>query len=112
MSCAAISWHALSRPTTRPAAGTANLVLAMNEPGDSTLAATADPQPEAEPPERLTISVVAEAGDWSSFPAVERRIAEAAGALARHRRCRRALGAQATVVLADDALVQSLNATY
>jgi probable rRNA maturation factor len=85
----------------------------MNEPGDTTLApAAADPQPDAEPRERLSVTTVAEAGGWSAFPDAESGIIAAAAALARHPRCRRAQGAEVTIVLADDALVRTLNAAY
>lgn len=85
----------------------------MNDPGDSTLAALASDSPiNSEPPERLTVVVIDEAGDWSAFAASERAIEEAATALANHPRCRSARGAEATVVLGDDALVRALNKTY
>jgi probable rRNA maturation factor len=85
----------------------------MNDPGDSTLQSAADDSAaDSEPPEPLAISIVAEAGDWSAFPSAEARIAEAARAVAYHPRCVGAQGAAATVVLGDDALVRSLNATY
>jgi len=85
----------------------------MTDPGDSTLSpAAADPPVDPEPPERLSINIVAEAGDWSAFVAAETRIVEAAAAVARHPQWPGAGGAEATVVLADDALVRSLNATY
>jgi probable rRNA maturation factor len=85
----------------------------MNDPGDSTLQSAADDSAtDPEPPERLAISIVTEGGDWSAFPSAEARIVEAARALACHPRCVGARGAAATVVLADDALVRSLNATY
>jgi probable rRNA maturation factor len=85
----------------------------MNDPGDSTLTPAAIDSPvDAEPPERLFVAVVAEAGDWSAFVAAEASIAKAASALVGHPRCRGACGREATVVLGDDALVRSLNATY
>lgn len=86
----------------------------MNDPGDSTptASAAADAPAEAEPPERLLVTTVAEAGDWSRFPACAEAIAAAAAALERHPCCRRAIGAEAGVVLGDDALLRSLNATY
>ena len=85
----------------------------MNEPGDSALqSAATDSAADSEPPERLAIAIVAEAGDWSSFPSLEARIMEAASALSMHPRCKRARGAEATIVLADDELVRGLNATY
>ena len=85
----------------------------MNDPGDSTLAASAsDPSADSEPPERLSIVIVNEAGDWSAFAARERAIESAAAALADHPRCGPARGAEASVVLGDDALVRTLNRTY
>jgi len=72
-----------------------------------------EPAPEEpEPPERLCVTVLEEAGDWSRFESREQTIRKAAAALARHRGCRQARGAEACVVLADDALVQSLNRQY
>jgi probable rRNA maturation factor len=85
----------------------------MDDPGDSTpAAAAADSPADAEPPERLSITIVEEAGNWSRFPACVDAVASAAAALDRHPRCRRATGAEASVVLGDDALLRSLNATY
>ena len=85
----------------------------MNDPGDSTFAALAADGPvDLEPPERLSIAIIAQAGDWSGFPAHDEAIGTAAAALARHPLCRRARGGEASVVLGDDALVRSLNATY
>lgn len=85
----------------------------MNDPGDSTLTASAEDSPAgSEPPERLSIIIVYEAGDWSAFAASERAIETAAAALAGHSRCGRARGAEASVVLGDDALVRALNHTY
>jgi probable rRNA maturation factor len=86
----------------------------MNDPGDSPPSLpSAEPAPaEPEPPDRLNVSVVDEAGDWSAFAAREEAIQAAGVALATHPRCGRARGADACVVLADDALVRSLNGTY
>lgn len=85
----------------------------MNDPGDSTPASSlAEPAAEPEPPERLSITIVEEGGDWSAFPSCEDAISEAAAALCRHPHCQRACGAEATVVLGDDALLRSLNRTY
>jgi probable rRNA maturation factor len=85
----------------------------MNDPGDSTpsVPSSAEPAPaEPEPPERLAIAIVDEAGDWGAFPARDDRVRAAAAAVAR--RCPDAQGAEACVVLADDALVRTLNRTY
>jgi probable rRNA maturation factor len=85
----------------------------MNDQGDSSLAASAnEPTNDSEPPERLSIVVVNQAGNWSAFGDPERAIAESANALAAHARCRRARGAEASVVLSDDSLVRNLNNTY
>lgn len=85
----------------------------MNDQGDSSVAASADePTTDTEPPERLSIVVVNQAGDWSAFRDPERAIAASANALAAHARCRRARGAEASVVLSGDALVRNLNSTY
>jgi probable rRNA maturation factor len=85
----------------------------MNDPGDSTRSiSSTDDGLEAEPPERLSLDVLTEAGDWTAFAPVERAIQQVAMALSRHARTRTVLGAEATIVLADDALVQQLNSSY
>jgi probable rRNA maturation factor len=58
------------------------------------------------------LTILAKAGDWSTFTDREAAIRAAAEALAAHPRCGSSLGAEACVVLADDALVQSLNRSY
>jgi probable rRNA maturation factor len=86
----------------------------MTPPGDSSPSpssvesATADP----EPPERLALTILSEAGDWSAFANREEAVRTAAHALAAHPRCESARGAEACVVLANDALVRSLNRSY
>lgn len=86
----------------------------MNDPGDSTPSSspTDSRAAEAEPPERLAIALLEESGDWSAVASREAAIAAAAAAVAGHPRCRRARGAEACVVLADDALLRSLNRRY
>ncbi|MBO0765758.1 MAG: rRNA maturation RNase YbeY [Hyphomicrobiaceae bacterium] len=86
----------------------------MTVPGDSSPSTSpVEPAPaEPEPPERLSVTILEEAGDWSQFGACEEAIAGAAAAVARDRRCARARGAEACVVLADDALQRSLNHAY
>jgi probable rRNA maturation factor len=86
----------------------------MNDPGDSTPSASSvEPAPaEPEPPERLSVTIFDEAGDWSHFASREEAIRAAAAALAANPRCEGAQGAEACVVLADDALLKSLNRTY
>ncbi len=87
----------------------------MHDPGDSTPSSTVSAEPPAaedEPPQRLSLTVLDEAGDWSAIPSREAAVAEAGAALVRHPRCADARGAEACVVLADDALLRSLNRSY
>jgi probable rRNA maturation factor len=87
----------------------------MNDPGDSTPSATVSADSsgaEAEPQQRLSVTVLEAAGDWSAIFSCTAAVAEAAAALARHPRCGAARGAETCVVLADDALVRSLNRDY
>jgi probable rRNA maturation factor len=87
----------------------------MHDPGDSTPISTASADAEAteaEPPERLSLTVLTEGGDWSEIASHEQAIAEAAAAVARHPRCASVRGAEACIVLADDALLRSLNRSY
>jgi probable rRNA maturation factor len=86
----------------------------MTIPGDNSPSLSfVEPAPaEPEPPERLSITILDEGGDWSAFAAREAAIEAAASAVARHPTCTQARGAEACVVLADDALVRSLNRTY
>jgi probable rRNA maturation factor len=85
----------------------------MHAPGGSPASPLAADEPtDAEPPERLTVAIVEEGGDWSAFGAVARPIGQAAAALAQRtepslrRRC------EASVVLGNDALVRRLNLAY
>lgn len=86
----------------------------MHRPSDDgpSLFAASEVTEDLEPPERLSVSLVAEAGDWSALGSPEEAVAEAAAALARHSRCGHACGCEANVVLADDALLHSLNRQY
>jgi probable rRNA maturation factor len=86
----------------------------MTAPGDSSPSATSiEPAPaDAEPPERLSLAIVEEGGDWSALASREEAIRAAAAALAAHPSCAAARGAEACIVLADDRLVQSLNRAY
>jgi probable rRNA maturation factor len=86
----------------------------MNDPGDSSPSiAAVEPVPEEpEPPEGLSVSILDEAGDWGAFASRQQAILEAAEAVAGHPGCTRAHGAETCVVLADDALVRSLNREY
>lgn len=84
----------------------------MNESGDST--ATSDIEAEAEPetPDRLTLAIVREGGDWLGMEALETAIQDCASALSAHPACSRARGAEAGVALASDAFIRRLNASY
>lgn len=86
----------------------------MSVPGDSSthLSSPADASADAEPPERLVLTIVEEDGDWSGFGPLEEAIQQAATALARHQHLERAQGRQASVVLGSDTLVRRLNRTY
>jgi probable rRNA maturation factor len=85
----------------------------MSTPGDSTACALdSEPAPEPEPSGGLRISIVKEQADWSGFDRPEQAIEAAAAALASHAQGARARGTEAGVVLADDAMVRQLNASY
>jgi probable rRNA maturation factor len=86
----------------------------MNDPGDSSpsISAVEPVSEEPEPPERLWVTVIDEAGDWGAFAFREEAVLKAAAALASHPGCTQARGAGVCVVLADDALVRSLNREY
>ncbi|HZC79683.1 MAG TPA: rRNA maturation RNase YbeY, partial [Ktedonobacterales bacterium] len=63
-------------------------------------------------PGRLSVTLVEEDGDWSSFGALNEAIRQAAAALAGHGRVSVVSGSEASVVLGSDALVRRLNRTY
>jgi probable rRNA maturation factor len=85
----------------------------MCAPADSPPAALpADISAEPEPPQRLSVTVVEEDGDWSGFGPTEETICQAAAALARHSQIPIDQGSEASIVLASDALVRRLNRTY
>jgi len=90
----------------------------MTVPGDrSPSASSVEPAPtEPEPPERcaaaLSIAILDQGGDWSQLARRDEAIARAAAAVADAPDCARARGAEACVVLADDALLRSLNHAY
>jgi probable rRNA maturation factor len=86
----------------------------MNDPGESSPSMSAvEPAPDdPEPSGRLAVTILDEAGDWRAFASREDAILRAAAALVRHSACAAARGAEACVVLADDATVRSLNRDY
>jgi probable rRNA maturation factor len=86
----------------------------MHDQGDSSPSPSPiEPAPaDPEPPGQLALILLDKGGNWSAFPDREEAIQAAARALAAHPRCADAHEAEACVVLADDALVQSLNRDY
>jgi probable rRNA maturation factor len=76
------------------------------------LESSADEAAEPEPPERLAVTVVEEGGDWSGFGPLEPAIQDAVAALARHPRLPLPEASEASIVLADDAMVRKLNLSY
>jgi probable rRNA maturation factor len=86
----------------------------MNDPGESSPSMSAvEPAPEdPEPSGRLAVTILDEAGDWGAFASREEAILRVAAALVRHPACAAVHGAEACVVLANDAMVRSLNRDY
>jgi probable rRNA maturation factor len=84
----------------------------MNESGDSVTVSDTAVEPDPEPPNSLSLSIVREDGDWPDGEGLEAAIHRAAAALARHDAGTRARGAEAGVALASDAFIQRLNAAY
>jgi probable rRNA maturation factor len=86
----------------------------MNDLGESSPSISAvEPAPEdPEPSGWLAVTILDEAGDWGAFAPREEAISRVAAALASHPACTAARGAEACVVLADDAMVRSLNRDY
>ena len=73
---------------------------------------TEPPSEDPEPPDRLTVALVREDGDWNGFGPIEKAVAQAANALADNPRVELPWGSQAALVLGNDALVRRLNCTY
>jgi len=85
----------------------------MNATADSVPSlATCETSEDLEPPERFTVSLVEQAGDWTWLASPEDAVAEIATALARHPSCAAARGCEASVVLGDDTLLRALNRDY
>jgi probable rRNA maturation factor len=74
--------------------------------------APSGPSEEGEPPERFTVSLVEEAGDWSAFASCPDMVAKLAIALEKHPSCAGVRGREASVVLGNDALLRALNRDY
>jgi probable rRNA maturation factor len=80
--------------------------------GDGQQAPAADAPTEPEPPDRLSVTLVEEDGDWSGFGSVGEAVTQAVAALARNSQVPIGPGSAASVVLASDALVRRLNRAY
>ena len=83
----------------------------MSVPSDRSggLPVQADEPVEAEPPERLTLTIVEEEGDWSGFGPLQDAVDEVARALGRDPRLELEPGSEASIVLASDRMVRRLN---
>ena len=68
--------------------------------------------PACGPEAFLAVVIKREAGDWRAFPGAEAAITAAARAVSAHPSLTRLAGSEAGVVLADDALLRSLNGRY
>ena len=86
----------------------------MSVPSDRLggLPVQADEPVEAEPPERLILTIVEEEGDWSGFGPLQAAVDEVASALGRDPRLELEPGSEASIVLASDAIVRRLNHTH
>jgi probable rRNA maturation factor len=73
---------------------------------------TADAPTEAEPPQRLSLTLLTEDGDWSRFGSLAASIERTGVALADTPGVGLADGTEAGIVLGNDALVRRLNASY
>ncbi|MBO0742007.1 MAG: rRNA maturation RNase YbeY [Hyphomicrobiaceae bacterium] len=71
-----------------------------------------DAATETEPPQRLSLTLVTEDGDWSRFGTIAAIIERAGVALAKAPELAVPDGSEASVVLGNDALVRRLNASY
>jgi len=71
-----------------------------------------DASAETEPPQRLSLALVTEGGDWSRFAAIAATIEHAGVALANAPEVAVPDGSEASIVLGNDALVRRLNARY
>jgi probable rRNA maturation factor len=73
---------------------------------------SADAPTEAEPPQRLSLTLLRKDGDWSPFGSIEAAIERAGLALASAPQMALPDGAEASIVLGSDALARQLNAAY
>lgn len=83
----------------------------MNDPSDSRREAPSEALADAEPPERLSIDIVVEGGDWTRFAPVDATILAACAAVARSPALSFA-PSEACIALVSDAEVRTLNRTY
>jgi probable rRNA maturation factor len=85
----------------------------MSPPGGSSPAALpAETPAEPEPPERLSVVLVREDGDWGGFGPLDDAVCQAAGAIARDPHLALPGASEASIVLGSDALVRRLNLAY
>jgi len=86
----------------------------MSVPADRSSIATSpvDEPADAEPPERLILTIVEEDGDWSGFGSLHDAVGQVAVALGRDGRLRLCEGCEASIVLGSDALVRRLNRAH
>lgn len=71
-----------------------------------------EPEPAPVGVTGVDLDITREAGDWSAFADAEMLVRVAGAGLVRHPEAEGLIGRQASVVLADDATVRRLNATY
>jgi probable rRNA maturation factor len=88
--------------------------MSLPRPSRETAAAPpADaPVSDSEPPQRLTVGIVREAGDWTLFDPIDPAVDAIAAALAAHPRIRAAALKEATIALSSDERVRALNLAY
>lgn len=83
----------------------------MNDPSDSRREAPSEAPADAEPPQRLSIDIVVEGGDWTRFAPIDATILAACAAVASSPAL--SFGpSEACIALSSDAEVQALNSTY
>ena len=71
-----------------------------------------DSEPDAEPPLRLHLDIVHDAGDWSAFPQIESAVRRAAVAVAAHLAIRIPSAQAACVALSSSDVVHRLNREF
>lgn len=86
------------------------MTMPRNEP---TVAAEGDAMPvDPEPPQRLSVEIVEEAGDWSRLGDIEAALRPVLDAVARHPALARHWPTEACLALTDDAAMRRLNGQF